>query len=126
MLPDVVDAEIPLLISKPAMKRMGIKIDFVKDEAIINGKILKLQSSSSGHYVIHVTEWTDDNCEVVLHLEHFKDLPYKEKASKAKKIHRQFAHATKDSLIRLLKMEDVMTKNSLTLLKMYVRSVNSV
>ena len=62
-----------------------------------------MKSSSSGHYVIPVTEWTDDNCEVVLHLEHFKDSPYKEKASKAKKIHRQFAHATKDSLIRLLK-----------------------
>ena len=82
---------------------MGMKIDFVKDEAIINGNILKLKSSSSGHYVIPVSEWTDDNCEVVLHLEHFKDLPHKEKASKAKKIHRQFAHATKDSLIRLLK-----------------------
>ena len=84
------------------MKRMGMKIDFVKDEAIMNGKILKLKSSSSGHYVLPVTDWTDDNCEVILHLEHLKDLPYEEKASKAKKIHRQFAHATKDSLIRLL------------------------
>ena len=86
MLSDVVDAEIPLLISKPAMKRMGIKIDFVKDEAIINGKILKLKSSSSGHYVIHVTEWTDDNCEVVLHLEHLKTYHIKRRHPRPKRL----------------------------------------
>ena len=100
---DIVSNEIPLLISKPTMTQLGMSIDFAKDELCMNGKIQVLKSNSSGHYILPVCEWADENCNVVLHLEHFKKLSTKEKQTKAMKIHRQFAHATKEPLIRLIK-----------------------
>ena len=100
---DVVDAEIPLLISKPTMKHLGMTIDFFNNKASVKGKSIQLKSNSSGHYMIPVIEWADDNCKVVFHLEHLKNLPMNEKRMKAKKIHRQFAHATKEPLLKLLR-----------------------
>ena len=100
---DVVDVEIPLLISKPTMKQLGMTIDFANGQAFVKGRQVQLKSNSSGHFMISVSRWTDDNTKVVFHLQHFSDLPKKEKIVKAKKIHRQFAHATKEPLIRLHK-----------------------
>jgi len=50
-----------------------------------NGKLLKLKCNSAGHYTIPVCEWTNENCNVVLHLEHLQQLSKEEKEIKAKK-----------------------------------------
>ena len=60
---EVVENEIPLLISKGAMKQMGMKLDFENDVAIIRGEKLKLLCTSSGHYCclpLNFT-WLEDN-----------------------------------------------------------------
>ena len=49
---DVVKSEIPLLLSKESMKKVGTKIDFVKDKVIIFGKEISLQFTSSGYYQV--------------------------------------------------------------------------
>jgi len=101
---DVVSNDIPLLISKPSMTKLGMIVDFGNHIATMsNGKLLKLKCNSAGHYTIPVCEWTNENCNVVLHLEHLQQLSKEEKEIKAKKIHRQFAHASKERLVRLLK-----------------------
>ena len=55
----------------------------------------------AGHYVIPVHEKAD--CNMVFHLEHLSKYSLKQKKEKALKLHRQFAHASKERLIKLLK-----------------------
>ncbi len=101
---DVVQSGILLLISKPSMQRIGMSVDFAQDEAWIGKqKPFKLCCNTTGHYTIPVSAWADESCEVVLHLQHFIKLTEKEKEQKTKKLHRQFAHASKERLLKLLR-----------------------
>ena len=51
---DVVDSDIPLLLSRSAMKRAGVKMDLESDTATILGKTVALNLTSSGHYCIPI------------------------------------------------------------------------
>ncbi|CAC5360727.1 unnamed protein product [Mytilus coruscus] len=51
---DVVDSDIPLLLSRSAMKRAGVKMDLENDMAIIMEKEVSLNLTSSGHYCIPI------------------------------------------------------------------------
>ena len=48
-------------------------------------------------------EAAQEHCNVVLHLEHLVECTLKQKKEKAIKLHRQFAHASKERLVKLLK-----------------------
>ena len=52
---DVVDTDIPLLLSKSAMKKSSTVIDFDKDTAVMFGEKQKLIKTTSGHYAILLT-----------------------------------------------------------------------
>ena len=52
---DVVDTDIPLLLSKNAMKKSSTVIDFTKDTAVMFGEEQKLIKTPSGHYAIPLT-----------------------------------------------------------------------
>ena len=52
---EIVDKEIPLLLSRAAMKKLCMTIDFKGDRLIFNHGELKLQCTTAGHYVIPVT-----------------------------------------------------------------------
>ena len=56
---DVVDSEIPLLISKSSMKKARITINTDNDTAEILGNRVKLQSTSSGHYCVNINPQHD-------------------------------------------------------------------
>ena len=56
LMTDVVESDIPLLISKDAMKKANTVLDFTNDTVSMFGKAQKLLRSSSGHYAIPVTE----------------------------------------------------------------------
>ena len=101
---EVVQSEIPLLISKGAMKQMGISLDFQKDIMKLNGRNIKLQCTSTGHYCVPVAKTSLDspNVNVVLHFS-LDGLSIKKKKEKAIKLHKQFSHAKKDRLLKLLK-----------------------
>ena len=49
---DVADTDIPLLLSKAAMKKSSTIIDFDKDTAMMFGKQQLLVKTTSGHYAI--------------------------------------------------------------------------
>ena len=49
---DVIDGEIPLLLSKGAMKKAGAVINLEKDEVIMFGKKIKLFQTKTGHYCV--------------------------------------------------------------------------
>ena len=49
---DIVNNDIPLLLSKEAMKKANMKLDLVNDKAEIFGEEVTLQNTSSGHYCV--------------------------------------------------------------------------
>ena len=49
---DVVDCNVPLLLSKKAMKKGKMCLDFEKDTVVVGGKPLRLNVSSAGHYLM--------------------------------------------------------------------------
>ena len=55
ILTDVVDCEIPLLLSKDSMTKADSKLDFVNDVIVMSGQQIQLQHTSSGHYCIPIT-----------------------------------------------------------------------
>ena len=54
VITDVVESDIPLLLSRNAMKRAGVKLDLEKDSAKIFGKEVALNLTLSGHYCIPI------------------------------------------------------------------------
>ena len=96
---DIVDNDIPLLVSKSAMKKAEMKLDVVNDEAEIFGKEVKLENTSSGHYSIPLNEVTVslENCL-------FADRKMlDDKKKKIVKLHKQSAHPSAHKLKTLLK-----------------------
>ena len=53
---NVVDSEIPLLLSKAAMKKAGSKLDFCRNTVTMLGENVKLSFTESGHYCIRNKE----------------------------------------------------------------------
>jgi hypothetical protein len=51
---DVVDSDIPLLLSRTAMKKAGAKLDLETDTAVIMGQDVALNLTTSGHYCIPI------------------------------------------------------------------------
>ena len=66
---DIVCSDIPLLLSKDAMKRAGISLNFKDDEIIALDRKAKLISTSSGHPILSLQaapgEW--EKTEDVMH-----------------------------------------------------------
>ena len=100
---DVVDNDIPLLISRPTMTELGMILDTGKHTVQVHGRTYNLEFNSSGHYTIPVSAWTNEDCNVVFHLENLASSTLQEKQRKAVKLHRQFAHASKERLLKLLR-----------------------
>ena len=102
---EIVPNQIPLLISKGAMKQMEMQLDFAKDIAQIRGETVRLICTSTGHYCLplNLTCIDDNSVNFILHLECLNNLSEKEMMSKALKLHRQFSHASKEKLMKLLR-----------------------
>ena len=101
---EIVPNEIPLLISKSVMKQMGMKLDFARDIAIVRGEEVRLICTSTGHYCfpLNLTHIEDHSVNFVLHLQCLNDMSQREMMNKALKLHRQFSHASKEKLKKLL------------------------
>ena len=52
LVTDIVRCNIPILMSKTALKRAKLCIHFESDSAIISGNNVSLQYASSGHYIL--------------------------------------------------------------------------
>ena len=99
---DVVESDIPLLLSIDSMKRAKIKLDLENDTAEILGTKINLNHTSSGHYCVPIDNaqeiCVESVCQVQLHL-----LNEKEQNNALLKLHRQFAHPPAFKLESLLK-----------------------
>ena len=114
---DVVESDIPLLLSRTAMKKAAIKMDLENDTANIMGKEVALNLTTSGHYCIPIDKTEEVPVENVCTIK-LENLNKQERYKTLLKLHRQFAHPTKKRLIALLKdagvwqeeYEDTMTQ----------------
>ena len=53
---DIVNADIPCLLSKPALKRAGTVLRLDEDKAEIFGNEINLDCTSSGHYALEIED----------------------------------------------------------------------
>ena len=102
---DVINSDIPLLMSKKSMKLADCEIIFAEDKVKMFGEVQDVMLTKSGHYALPL-----NNSKVVLNdLNHPKtkitlvvngtDM---EKLKVAKKLHAQFGHPTKAKLIKVV------------------------
>ena len=73
---DVVGSDIPLLLSRTAMKRAGVKMDLENDSATIFGKDIALNLTTSGYYCIPIDRTENIAVEEVFRYIGFKVKQY--------------------------------------------------
>ena len=102
---DVIEKDIPLLLSRESMKKANMKLDFSKDIANMCGEDILLTSTKSGHYTVPLTKSTkvlrafENNTLGNFTLTVTDDTDVHKTAVK---LHSQFAHPTSARLIKLL------------------------
>ena len=65
---NIVDCDLPLLLSKEAMKKACVKLDLENDKAEIFGKEIDIDCTTSGHYIVSL-----QNVNVLLTKSHIPD-----------------------------------------------------
>ena len=118
---DVVNEEIPLLLSKDTMKKADTEIDFKNDSVKMLGQKQNLIITTAGHYAIplgnkEVIEKVHSNSNINVTL-NVKSINISDKKKIAQKLHTQFAHPTANKLIKLIEegglKNDEMLKNEI-------------
>lgn len=99
---DVVESDIPLLLSKQAMKQACVKLDLKNDTAEIFGKSVVLNETTSGHYCIPIDKMPMVETDMAYAV-NIENLNQKEKHKVLTKLHRQFAHPPSSRFVTLLK-----------------------
>ena len=99
---DVVESDIPLLLSRTAMKTAAIKMDLENDTATIMGQEVALNLTTSGHYCIPIDKSVEVLVEKVFAVK-LDNLNTQERYKTLLKLHRQFAHPPTKRLAALLK-----------------------
>ncbi len=107
---DVIDCDLPLLLSKESMKKAETEIHFRDDEVSMLGQNLKLHFTSSGHYSVPLgRDLTSENKIEQTFLE-IEELDRDNKLKACRKLHTQFGHAASNRLKDLLKDAKVTDK----------------
>ena len=88
---DVVESDIPLLLSRKSMKVAGVKMDLEHDTANIFGKDISLNLTTSGHYCIPIDR-TEEISVADAFTVSLDKTSVKDRYSMLLKLHRQFAH----------------------------------
>ena len=98
---DVVGSDIPLLLSRSAMKTAGVKMDMENDTANIFGKDVSLNLTTSGHYCIPIDRMEEIPVGEVFSVK-LDEMDSKDRYKTLVKLHRQFAHPPLKKLKSLL------------------------
>jgi len=95
---DVVECNIPLLLSRSSMKKAGMKINLVDDTAVVFEKRMKLSTTASGHYIVPI--YRPPTCDRVSSV--LLSCGEQDVTKTALKLHKQFAHPAPERLKKLL------------------------
>ena len=96
---DIVESDIPLLLSRPLLKEMKCHMDYENDQVDLLDQTLQMDLTSSGHYCISV-----GNREQLqeVNLVELTKLDEGEATKQLVKLHRQFGHPSKIRFRHLL------------------------
>ena len=109
---DIIDRDLPLLLSKEEMKKFDVKIDFARDKVSFLNRNVDIVFTSSRHYAIPISRTEqcsghfdkNNESEKVLLTENELSLKSPEEKNKiAKKLHCHFGHSSAEKLRKLLK-----------------------
>ena len=103
---DIVDMNIPLLLSKESLKTAGTILDFTNDQAMMFGEKQTLIATESGHYAIPLNTTMDHmktNDQITLMSNTCCGDAFDPKKA-AEKLHRQFGHCSAGRLTKLVQM----------------------
>ncbi|KAK6187111.1 hypothetical protein SNE40_005204 [Patella caerulea] len=101
---EVVDADIPLLLSKTSLKRAETVLDLNNDRAMMFNREIQLNFTSTGHYCIDITPTENGQNKFHNEILLFEEVQSKEqKMTLLMKLHLQFGHASSERLKKLLK-----------------------
>ena len=118
---DVVESDIPLLLSIKAMKNAGIVLNLVVDSATIFEEVVTLNHTSSGHYCVSISK--EINADEVYAVK-LSELDDSQRYKTLLKLHRQFGHPSKVKLVSLLKMLTSGRVNTTYFSPKYMKGVN--
>ena len=106
---DIIPSDIPLLLSKSHMKQLGIALDMANDTATANGKPLKVNTTSAGHFIVNLLG-ENDNDDTILLAECMNIDLTEESIDKVHKLldklHKQLGHRPRKVFIDFLKSAD--------------------
>ena len=102
----IIDADIPMLLSKLSMKKGGIELKFASDTICFLGDEIPLQTTTSGLYCLPITPAK----QVIERIDHHKMQDHiilhavntKSNKDIAIKLHRSFAHPSEEKLLKLI------------------------
>ena len=124
---DVISNDVPLLLSKDAMKRANTVIKFQSDEVSMFGKNINLKFTTSGHYAIPISknasvahqdeESEKPTCVYFSNVKKIDDADKTEKMKMCVKIHKQFSHANGKRLKKLLQDGGILDKEMLKIME---------
>ena len=103
---DVVKSDIPLLLSKQAMKKAGMNIDLKDDTVTAFGRKESLITTTCGHYCMSLRGSAETGIEKIVEQILAIDLVNiddKEQFKAMVKLHRQFGHTPKEKFIDFMK-----------------------
>ena len=100
---EVVENTLPLLLGRPSMTKLGMILDTRNHSVTVDGRNFKLGLSSNGHYLLPVSAFTYEGTKFVFFMDRLPTYTTEEKKKKALKLHRQFAHSSKERLLKLLR-----------------------
>ena len=110
---DVVESDLPLLLSKKAMKTAQMKIDLASDTVTVFGNKEKLITTTGGHYCMYLMN-KPDNVENVFTNDvlavDLLNLSEREQFKAVEKLHKQFGHTPREKFKTFLKEANVWSK----------------
>ena len=107
---DIIDCELPLLLSKESMKRAETAINFKDDKVSMLGQTLDLKFTTSGHYAIPLGI-ADEKKKVQSVFINIEELDGDSKRKACQKLHVQFGHARTERIHSLLKDAKISDKD---------------
>ena len=101
----VVEANIPMLLSKSKLKEWGVKIDFLENTMFIRktSEVIKLKETEQGHLTYPMGKNIKDNEEELVKAIHLVRIKKKYSMSDLKKIH--IGHPTTEKIAKLIKIK---------------------
>lgn len=101
----VVECNVPLLISRESLKKAGAHLDFQHDSLVMFGQTVPIVITESGHYCISLSRSiiTPDSSENRVLFSTPLNCYDEHSKKKIQKLHKQFAHPSAERLKKLLK-----------------------